>query len=430
MGKVLTSDLYLTLWTTAGFYLWAMNERARIGPRLFSVLFGAAAACALLTKGGIGLLVWASALVPYAVWKDKGRSLRPIASPWCWLTFLALASPWFVAAGLVHPGLLRYLALRESFEAAYSSGRYHPGPLYYYLPVLAAGLLPWWLLVAAKWRQAVRPGFRLWLIWAIVPPLLWSCFAAKLPTYILPSFPAWALLAAAAALEGEAPSRWALAAAAALVAGACSVGLWALGSGAWDLPPVGGAVLALFAAATLLALLGLVPAWRSSPRGCLACLMGAVLAVQIAAPALFATLGERVRIPSGLERLLAEDRLKEEAVLEYRVTLFSVPFCIRDKVAAYDNGFAKNKYAEGTPPHILGSPEALAAYVRANPKLWVVTDRNGEKSLKAAIPGLALLLRDGGHSVWGSAPVAARIGGAGAGHRHNASGAAGEGRFT
>jgi len=412
MGKVLTTDLYLALWTTAGLFLWALKEKGKVSERLFSALFGAVAALAFLSKGGVCLLFWACVLVPYGLWKDKGRSLRPLASPWCWLTFLIAASPWFVAAGLSHPGLLRFLALHESFDAAYSSQRYHPGPFYYYAVVLAAGIFPWWVVIVARWREAAKPELRLWLLWAVVPILIWSLFAAKLPTYVLPAFPAWALLAAALWLEGEGPQRWVMLLTAALTAAASLGGLWLLASGAWALPSAGDPAVALFGLAGFLAVAGLIPAGWGRPRLCLLFLMGAVLAVQLSVPALCQSMEGTLKIRSRLGQVLVQNRLKEEVVLEYRTTLFSVPFYLRDKVAAFDNGFAKNKYIECVPPYIIEDAGALGAYVRANPRLWIVTDRNAERTLHQAIPGLSLFFREGDHSVWASPPVAERLGAA------------------
>jgi hypothetical protein len=168
--------------------------------------------------------------------------------------------------------------------------------------------------------------------------------------------------------------------------------------------------VALFGLAGLLAVGALIPAGWGRPRPCLLFLMGAVLAVQLSVPALCQSMEETLRIRSRLGQVLAQSRLREEAVLEYRTTLFSLPFYLQDKVAAFDNGFAKNKYIECVPPYIIADAGALDAYVRANPRLWVVTDKNAERALRQAVAGLSLFIREGDHSVWASEPVAARFG--------------------
>lgn len=410
LSKVLTTDLYLALWIASGFLLWRLREAGRLPARLFSLLFGVAAALGFMTKGPICLLFWVVVLVPYSLWKDRGLGLGPLASPWCWAPFALLVLPWFVSVGVLHPGLLKYLILKEAVEAAYSSARYHPGPFYYYLPVLLAGFFPWWILVAARWREAIRPERRLWLLWAVVPALLWSVFAAKMPTYVLPAFPAWALLAASVCCEGEGAPRWSLLAAAGAMFGASLAALAYLSYGAAELPAPGRTAGALLAVSAALALAALLPAWRRRPVPALALVMGACLAVQLSVPSLCQGLEDKLKTKHRLGESLARERQQDEAVLEYQTTLYSIPFYLRDKVAAYRNSFIRKKYVEEVPPHILAEEDSLRAFLREQPRLWVVTDLKAEAKLQREIPGLTLHRRDGYHSVWVTEPVARRLG--------------------
>ncbi len=409
MGKVLTTDLYLTLWITAGFLLWSLRERGMLGGRAFSVLCGMAAALGFMTKGPVCLLFWGAVLVPYALWKDRGRSLSGFLSPWCWGTFLVLVAPWFLAVGFLHPGLLSYLILRESFEAAYSSNRYHPGPFYYYLPVFLAGFLPWWVLVAARWREALKPERKLWLLWAVVPLVLWSFFAAKLPTYILPTFPAWALLAAGVSLEGKGAPRWSLIVAAFATMGVPAAVLYYLGSCRRGLPSPGWFAAALLCVSSAFAISSLVPAWRRKVKPALVLIMAACLAIQIAAPSLCRSLEEEMKIRYKLGQMLAAKRLPNESILEYQTTLYSIPFYVRGPVAAFRNMFVKKKYVKGIPHHIMVKKETLNAFLKEHPRVWVVTDRKWESQMQEDVPGLVLVMREGHHSLWATKPVARKL---------------------
>src|SRR5262249_52524003 len=81
---------------------------------------------------------------------------------------------------------------------------YHPGPLWFYVPVLLLGCLPWSGLLPSLTRflfsrsasvRALRPpalGF--WLLWAGWCVLFFSLSRGKLPPYILPALPPVALL--------------------------------------------------------------------------------------------------------------------------------------------------------------------------------------------------------------------------------------------
>jgi 4-amino-4-deoxy-L-arabinose transferase-like glycosyltransferase len=88
----------------------------------------------------------------------------------------------------------------------YVSNKYkHPQPFYFFLLVTLAGCLPWtaWLIASAQrvvqerrallTEPAERLRLFLWL-WVLVPLVFFSLSGSKLPGYILPIFPALALL--------------------------------------------------------------------------------------------------------------------------------------------------------------------------------------------------------------------------------------------
>ena len=88
----------------------------------------------------------------------------------------------------------------------YVSNKYkHPQPFYFFLLAALAGCLPWtaWLVASAQravqerrallTEPAERLRLFLWL-WVLVPLLFFSLSGSKLPGYILPIFPALALL--------------------------------------------------------------------------------------------------------------------------------------------------------------------------------------------------------------------------------------------
>jgi len=409
-ARVLTTDMFVTLFTTAGFLLYALRESGSLSRRAFAPLFGVVAGLAFLTKGPVPLLVWACVLVPYALWKDRGQSLKPLAHPACWGLLLLVAVPWFVAVGLKHPGLLEYLAFRESSEAAYSSTRFHPGPFYYYLPVLLAGLLPWWVLLASRWRETLRPEVRLWLLWAVAPVVVWSLFAAKMPAYILPALPAWALLTARVVDSEHPPGRAAFGLAgllAALVPAAALAGVWT--GKIRDLPPLSATAFFLLGLSALLGLGAAATGFAGRRRWALAGAMGALLALQMAVPALCLDLGGRLSPRPGLGAYLSAQRRPGEAVLEYRATLFSVPFYLRDRVAGYQTSFVRKKFVAEVPEHLMSTPEELAPFLARNPSLWVVTTDESAKTLDAEIPGLVFVLREGDNSLWASPAVASRL---------------------
>lgn len=161
------------------------------------------------------------------------------------------------------------------------------GPLYY-VAVLLAGFSPWTVFLpgaAARLRDgSVPPASRALLVGsALAPFVLFGLVATKLPHYLLPAFPALALLAGEAASAGE---RRGLGIGAALLLPLVAVEVVALVLVA-AVPPLPGlrgpALAALVALATGIPA-GLVLARRGWPRAGLAALAAAT-AVAVAAAA-------------------------------------------------------------------------------------------------------------------------------------------------
>ena len=73
------------------------------------------------------------------------------------LVYLAITAPWFLAVSRRHAGFLEYFFLHETLLRYVSTVHERTGSVLYYVPVLAAGIFPWSLLVpralAAAWRD-------------------------------------------------------------------------------------------------------------------------------------------------------------------------------------------------------------------------------------------------------------------------------------
>ena len=119
--------------------------------------------------------------------------------------FLLIAAPWFVAVSRANPEFPHFFFIHEHVERFLTTGHRREGPLWYFVPVLVVGLLPWigvavWGLVHA-WRAKSAHGYRsfkpdrLLFIWAALIFVFFSVSGSKLPSYILPMFPALAILA-------------------------------------------------------------------------------------------------------------------------------------------------------------------------------------------------------------------------------------------
>lgn len=196
----------------------------------FVVLYGLMG-LAVLVKGPIGVLLPGATIGLFVLWQmpydaSAGRSrfgrfaarLQPIVGTPFLQTFwrmrpltaiamvLLVAGPWFVLVSLKTNG-----EFPREFFGVHNFGRFvqpmenHRGPIFYYLPVMLIGFFPWTmfamptLIHAARSASAgdQRPKFQFLACWAVVMVGFFSIARTKLPNYVLPAYPALALLTAA-----------------------------------------------------------------------------------------------------------------------------------------------------------------------------------------------------------------------------------------
>jgi 4-amino-4-deoxy-L-arabinose transferase-like glycosyltransferase len=218
MARLALPDLPLALLITAT--IWAALEHRW-------VLAGAAAGLGFVMKGPVALAVPAVVLLPIW-WREHRRLPVPArALGAAVIVFAVVGLPWYGVMTARHG--VEYL---ESFFVAdnlerFVTGRFNePRPVWFYLPILAGGLLPWsvYLLVplgsaldvARRRRPLSTDEWRL-LLWAVMPLLFFTISIGKQPRYILPVLPPVAILLAGSIArcvsDRDAPGRSALAAA-------------------------------------------------------------------------------------------------------------------------------------------------------------------------------------------------------------------------
>jgi len=229
----------------------------------YPIAFWVCCALAVLSKGLVGIVLPLATLGLYILLKRDWRligDIRPISGP---LVFLLIAAPWFVAISLRNPEFAHFFFIQEHFQRFTTAVHQRTAPAWFFLPVLALGLAPLLLPTAMGWWRGLRspaPSFdaAFWLaLWALVVLAFFSVSSSKLPAYILPMFPALALLAGRYLAAAD---RKLMLAQGAIVA---AVGLAA----AAILPGKGGPAYAsyvpwLVAAGAVAAILGILSFWR------------------------------------------------------------------------------------------------------------------------------------------------------------------------
>ncbi|MGA2023306.1 MAG: glycosyltransferase family 39 protein [Steroidobacteraceae bacterium] len=178
-------------------------------------LLGLGIALAVLAKGLVGILIPGAVACLYMLCM-RDWSLPWRAQPWWTLIALAaLAAPWFLLVAARNPEFAHFFFVVQHFQRYLSSSGFDRyAPAWFFIPVLAAGFLPWTsLLPRALWQAfgAARRGERgtaLLALWALFVFMFFSLSQSKLIPYILPLIPALALLCARS-LAGMAAPRFA-----------------------------------------------------------------------------------------------------------------------------------------------------------------------------------------------------------------------------
>ncbi len=204
LGHINSLDMGLTFWMTfsVGSFLLAQSAQpASRAMRHWMRLAWAGAAAALLSKGLIALALPGTTLLLYSLWTrdfSPWKRLTPLTGG---LLFLLLAAPWFWLAAQVHPEFLPFFFIHEHLQRFTSTVHQRVEPFWYFLPVLLAGLFPWtgllWSSVFKPLRHVQAKSFspqRFLALYALFVVGFFSLSGSKLPSYILPAFPALALL--------------------------------------------------------------------------------------------------------------------------------------------------------------------------------------------------------------------------------------------
>lgn len=203
----LSLDMGLTFFLTlalCGFLLAHRDGVGSVEQRHAMWLCWAAMAGATLSKGLVGLVIPGATLVLYSLIQRQFDFWRRMH----WLSglmiYFALTAPWFIAVSLKNPGFFDFFFIREHFRRFLTDEARRTGSIYYFVPYLLAGQLPWTTLLPGLFRRGGQGGrntvfqpLRLLLIWSAFIFVFFSVSRSKLPSYILPIFPALALLVAA-----------------------------------------------------------------------------------------------------------------------------------------------------------------------------------------------------------------------------------------
>jgi 4-amino-4-deoxy-L-arabinose transferase-like glycosyltransferase len=213
--RFLIPDVLVGLWLTIGYYFFLRSLEEETPTRM--ACWGFAATCALnvLTKGLIGLVFPAGAIVLYLMITGNLRHLLKLRLLSSTLVFFAIAAPWHILAALRNPtqgtvrGFLWFYFVNEHvlrFLNKRVPAGYDTVPLFIFWGLLLAWLIPWTACLPQALRDVPvrlrdlrgnltrrQKGNLLFFLWPLVIVGFFS-FSTRQEYYTIPALPGMALL--------------------------------------------------------------------------------------------------------------------------------------------------------------------------------------------------------------------------------------------
>lgn len=206
-GRMATIDstLLLIVVLTQAVLLRVLQDRIAGRPTRVrtALLFWGALGCGLMLKGPVVLIPGLATPLAFSFVERDWLWLKRLRPAWGWLVMLAVVLPWCIAIGVVSHGEFFQRAVGRNFLGKIGHGQEAHGAFPgYHLAVFAIAFWPGSFFAAAaipviwSWRASWK--IRFLLCWIIPHWLVFELIATKLPHYVLPTYPAIAILTASA----------------------------------------------------------------------------------------------------------------------------------------------------------------------------------------------------------------------------------------
>lgn len=202
MAHVVTLDMTVSVLISISLFAFINALTYPLGwqRRVLLYVFYSGAALAMLTKGLIGIIFPGIIVGAWIVLLNEWRLLKNIYLPSGLLLFLLIATPWHVLVQLKNPEFAYFYFIDQHFLRYLTLEAKRYQPFWFWVPIIAAGLLPWTTFLAqAIYKHLPRPPFTahknqtFLLLWISLIFLFFSFSNSKLIPYILPIFPPLAL---------------------------------------------------------------------------------------------------------------------------------------------------------------------------------------------------------------------------------------------
>ncbi|AYA40447.1 lipid IV(A) 4-amino-4-deoxy-L-arabinosyltransferase [Xenorhabdus nematophila] len=192
IGTYSVLDPMFSLWITAGIVscYWALKAGSIRERFLAWSVLGLTCGMAFMTKGFLALALPVIAMIPVTIYQK--RFLEMICfGPVAVIFAILISLPWVITVALSESHYWHYFFWVEHIQRFASDKAQHIAPIWYYLPILVLGVIPWLGLLPGalikSWKERnSHPEMFFLFCWFIAPFIFFSIAKGKLPTYVLP----------------------------------------------------------------------------------------------------------------------------------------------------------------------------------------------------------------------------------------------------
>jgi 4-amino-4-deoxy-L-arabinose transferase-like glycosyltransferase len=159
-------------------------------------LFYLFCALASLTKGLIGIVFPCAIVVTWLLLAGRWREILRLFSPSGIIIFLAVTGPWLFLVQRANKDFLWFFFIQEHFLRYTTTMHSRNEPIYFYIPIIIAGTMPWWAFLFKAVKESGAKSVSLFasteklflLTWAGFIFLFFSISSSKLIPYVAPVF--------------------------------------------------------------------------------------------------------------------------------------------------------------------------------------------------------------------------------------------------
>ncbi len=205
LSQIILLDMAVAVTMSGSLFAFIVAMREPPGKKRFGLFmaFYAFMALATLSKGLIGIALPGAVIFFWVLLLNRWKPLWPFYPITGSILLLAIAAPWHVLAAQANHDFLNFYFYHEHWLrfTTRTHGRYEPW--WFFLPVFVGGLFPWIFFTGRAIKFSLVGGWKnrrehadAWflIIWIVFIILFFSRSQSKLVPYILPVFPACAVL--------------------------------------------------------------------------------------------------------------------------------------------------------------------------------------------------------------------------------------------